>query len=164
MFPTHISAQRPRSQAATFHVTRQAFGYASASPHIYKPSLPRPPSCSLALFAFWLRSSVVSVLSSLNARTCLRTHLRLFLFLHLDDGSLGLPTVVVTVSPVLHYFRCTRTSLFIEMLALCWCLRKRLESWSFSSTTCVAYRFDASRMQTLHTMVPAAPAPFAIAA
>jgi hypothetical protein len=63
---------------------------------------------SLALFAFWLRSSVVSVLFSLISETFLREHSRLFLFLKPADGSLGLLTAVGTVSPVFHYLWPTR--------------------------------------------------------
>jgi len=48
---------------------------------------------SLALFAFWLRSSVVSVLFSLISETSLRTHSRLFLFLESARRPLGLPIV-----------------------------------------------------------------------
>jgi hypothetical protein len=83
--------------------------------HKTTPALVLPVS-SLALFAFWLRSSVVSVLFSLIAKTTLRGHSRLSLFLYSVDDSLGLLIVVDTVSPVSHYLRCTR--LFIETTGL----------------------------------------------
>jgi hypothetical protein len=63
---------------------------AIVSEAILKPPRPRPPSSSLALFAFWLRSSVVSVLFSLISETFLREHSRLFLFLNPAFWSLGL--------------------------------------------------------------------------
>jgi hypothetical protein len=89
-----------------------------------------PPTLNILLilysFAFWLRSSVVSVrppltspaassqltslqvLFSLISETILRDHSRLFLFLKPVAASLGLLTGGDTVSSVLHHFRCTR--------------------------------------------------------
>ncbi|KAI6875781.1 hypothetical protein KC323_g24 [Hortaea werneckii] len=63
-----------------------------------------------SLFAFWLRSSVVSVLFSLISETCLRTHSRLFLFLQLVRRPLSLLMSPGTVSLVLHCLQLTRTS------------------------------------------------------
>ena len=65
---------------------------------LYKLAFLLPFVCSAALFAFWLRSSVVSVLFSLISETGLRTNSRLFLFLKPADKSLGLLILVGTVS------------------------------------------------------------------
>ena len=62
-----------------------------------------------ALFAFWLRSSVVSVLFSLISETSLRTFTRLFLFLKPVFEPLGLLMFKGTVSLVSHYLQLTRT-------------------------------------------------------
>jgi hypothetical protein len=45
----------------------------ASHPPLYKPVSPRPPLSVLKSLAFWLRSSVVSVLHSLIAVTGLRT-------------------------------------------------------------------------------------------
>ena len=72
----------------------------------------------LALFAFWLRSSVVSVLFSLISETSLRRHSRLFLFLDLVGIPLSLLMYLGTVSPVLHCLGLTRIMSFSLMLQL----------------------------------------------
>ncbi|KAH9877851.1 hypothetical protein J1614_003068 [Plenodomus biglobosus] len=69
------------------------------------------------VFAFWLRSSVVSVLFSLISETSLRTQSRLFLFLKPVCSSLGLPTVADTVPQLLHYLL-VRRDFFIESSGL----------------------------------------------
>jgi hypothetical protein len=80
----------PGSPVVTQLAHRSARASAIVSEAILIPARPRPLFCSLALFAFWLRSSVVSVLFSLISETFLREHSRLFLFLDPAFWSLGL--------------------------------------------------------------------------
>jgi len=70
---------------------------------------------------------VVSVLFSLISETLLRKHSRLYLFLKLEGRPLGLLMSLLTVSPVLHCLRLTRTTFFIMSFAACGSLEKTFE-------------------------------------
>lgn len=101
---------------------------------------------SLALFAFWLRSSVVSVLFSLISEIRLRSKHWLYLFLSFGGWPLGLPMLSSTVSLVLHCFQMTRTHLFIADSGLpglrrrVW-LRSRVRNWNALRRQAVKFWF-----------------------
>ena len=119
---TRAVTTNPRTSAGA----RDALALAPPSPPLYKTlstSAAAPALLfSLALFAFWLRSSVVvslpspaplcppqpantnqSVLFSLISETFLREHSRLFLFLKVVFWSLGLLIPEGTVSLLSHF-------------------------------------------------------------
>ena len=85
---------------------------------LYKSNIPRQSFAllfflfSLALFAFWLRSSVVSVLFSLISETGLRTLFVIILIFGLERFPLCLHMIPLTVSLVLHCLQVMRTSHF----------------------------------------------------
>jgi hypothetical protein len=95
-------------------------------------SLEHPPAPNLAtcaptnacLIAFWFRSSVVPVLFSLIAEIFLREVFRLYLFLDLAGGPLGLLIALNTVPLELHYLGLTRIS-FHRFFRLVAGLRRR---------------------------------------
>ena len=75
---------------------------------------------SSALFAFWLRSSVVSVLFSLISETALRSRIVINLIFVTRRSSLwACPWSTATVSLVLHCLQATRKFLFHCTLGLC---------------------------------------------
>lgn len=74
---------------------------------------------SLALFAFWLRSSVVSVLFSLISETTLRSRIVIIpIFVSRRTSLWACPWLSATVSLVSHCLQATRT-LFHCTLGLC---------------------------------------------
>ncbi|KAL2019605.1 hypothetical protein VTK56DRAFT_9502 [Thermocarpiscus australiensis] len=94
---------------------------------VYKPASPPAFSTSsflffsLALFAFWLRSSVVSVLFSLISESALRSTIVIILIFVTRRTSLwACPWLSATVSLVLHCLQATRTPPFFHCnLGLC---------------------------------------------
>lgn len=83
---------------------------------------------SLALFAYWLRSSVVSVLFSLiSERSLQETILRLFLFLAYGWFPLCLHMIPSTVFLVLHCLQVTRKPKFSRLFIACVWLVQRGE-------------------------------------
>ena len=63
----------PSLSISVCHLIKPAYIIPRATSPLYNPTLPRPPLSLLKSLAFWLRSSVVSVLHSLIAVTGLRT-------------------------------------------------------------------------------------------
>ena len=92
---------------------------------VYKPVRPRAPFCSVALFAFWLRSSVVSVLFSLISETVLRNHFSIILIF---VPTLRLPVLAHsqgTVPFLSHYLEaCANTILLSFPIWLVWMLNE----------------------------------------
>jgi len=96
---------------------------------LYKPPSPRPPLSSLKSLAFWLRSSVVSVLHSLIAVTGLRTVNNDYSYFWNSLQNLwACSRSVAQCRSYLHYLELTRTIFFsLSAWFFDWVLKKKLQ-------------------------------------
>ncbi len=104
----------------------------SGSEYLSLPALPPFPNLfflsSLALFAFWLRSSVVSVLFSLISETTLRSRILIILiFVHRMSSLWACPWSTSTVSLVSHCLQATQP--FHCRRGLVPCCEEELHGW-----------------------------------
>ena len=95
-------------------------------------------SFSPTLFAFWLRSSVVSVLFSLISETSLRRYLRLFLFLETVGSSSGLAYLSWhSVARIALQRADANTPFSSSVWHLCWTLKKNRDVLLYSTKSFV---------------------------
>ena len=121
----------------------------------FPPPLSFPFSLfSPALFAFWLRSSVVSVLFSLISESTLRSTIVIILIFVFGRTALwACPRSTSTVSSVSHCLRVTRTHVFHYVLRLAWDVRKKpLGPQPQFTANCRSVLFDGRGVQAVRML------------